>query len=132
MPKSLRQIAFDMDPLADSQSGIQLSSVLRQHRWPVGSRASDRGLKEVVRRHSDSATIKFLTYNTYLTEAHITLPDPFPDLRLTAKPDLHGRAREIGQRILSEYDLASLYEAMQEQQQNEILAAWGQSPPDHF
>jgi hypothetical protein len=132
MPKSLRQVAFEMDPLADSRSTIQLSSVLKQHRWPVGSLPSDQGLKEVVRRHSDSVTIKFLSYNTYLTEAHITLPDPFPDLRLTAKPDLHGRAREIGQRILSEYDFASLYEVMQEQQRNEVLAAWGPSPPDHF
>jgi hypothetical protein len=120
-----------MDPLAEKESGLQLSSILKQHRWPTGILA-DRGLREVVRRHSEAETIKFLTYNTYLTEAHITLPDPLPDLRLTAKPALHGRAGEIGQRILSEYDFASLYEVMQEQQRNEVLAAWGPSPPDFF
>lgn len=132
MPKSLRQVASEMDPLADKHSGIQLSSVLRQHRWPTGVPASGRNLREVVRRHSDSASIRFLSYNTYLTEAHITLPDPFPDLRITAKPALHGRAREIGQRIFAEYDFACLYEVMQEQQRNEILAVWGPSPPDNF
>ena len=132
MSKSLRQVASEMDPLADKRSGISLKSLLKQHRWLNGVAASDRNLKEVVRRHSDSATIKFLNYNTYLTEAHITLPDPFPDLRITAKPGIHGRAREIGQRIFAEYDFASLYEVMQEQQRNEILAAWGPSPPDNF
>jgi endonuclease/exonuclease/phosphatase family metal-dependent hydrolase len=132
MSKSLRQIALEMDPLADKKSAVQLSSVLKQHRWPAGSPASTRGLKEVVRRHSDSASIKFLSYNTYLTQAHITLPDPFPDVKLTAKPALHGRAREIGQRIMAEYDFACLYEVMQEQQRDEILAAWGPSPPDNF
>ena len=129
MAKSLRQVALEMDPQRDKAIGIQLSSLLKQHRWLAGS---PRSLKEVVRRHSDSAMIKFLSYNTYLTEAHITLPDPFPDLRLTAKPALHGRAKEIGQRLFSEYDFASLYEVMQEQQRNEILAAWGPTPPDHF
>jgi hypothetical protein len=132
MPKSLRQVALEMDPLADKQSQIQLSSVLKQHRWPVGSPASGRGLREVLRRHSDSESMRFLSYNTYLTEAHIQLPDPFPDVRITAKPALHGRAREIGQRVSSEYDFASLYEVMQEQQRNEILAAWGPSSPDNF
>lgn len=132
MSKSLRQVASEMDPLADKRSGIQLKAVLKQHRWLIGVPASGRNLKEVVRRHSESASIKFLSYNTYLTEAHITLPDPFPDLRITAKPGIHGRAREIGQRIFAEYDFACLYEVMQEQQRNEILAAWGSSPPDNF
>jgi len=36
-------------------------------------------LLEVVRRHSDSSAIRFLSYNTFLTEAHIKLPSPFPD-----------------------------------------------------
>ncbi|HET6977292.1 MAG TPA: hypothetical protein VFI24_13270 [Pyrinomonadaceae bacterium] len=132
MGKSLRQIAAEMDPLADKRSGIELSSVLKQHRWLGGVPASERNLKEATRRHSESVSIKFLSYNTYLTEAHISLPDPFPDLRLTAKPALHSRAREIGQRIFAEYDFACLYEVMQEQQRNEILAAWGPSPPDNF
>jgi len=130
MTKSLRQVASEMDPLADKRSGVQLKSLLKQHRWLTGT-PSNR-LREVVRRHSESATIKFLSYNTYLTEAHITLPDPLPDLRITAKPALHTRAREIGQRIFAEYDFASLYEVMQEQQRNEILEAWGPSPPDNF
>ncbi|MDH4369642.1 MAG: hypothetical protein OEV99_07320 [Nitrospira sp.] len=132
MPTSLRQIASTMDPLAEKQSSIQLSSVLKQHRWPPGVPASNRGLREVIRRHSQCASIRFLSYNTYLLEAHITLPDPFPDVRLTAKPALHARAREIGQRVVSEYDFASLYEVMQGKQRNEILAAWGPSPPDNF
>ena len=132
MPKSLRQIAAEMDPLADKQSGIQLRSVLQQHRWPTGTPASRQSLREVVRRHSESAAIRFLSYNTFLTEAHITLPDPLPDVRLTAKRALHGRAREIGRRIFAEYDFASLYEVMQEQQRNEILEAWGPSTPDNF
>jgi len=132
MGKTLRQVASEMDPLADKHIDIKLSSVLKQHRWLNGVPASERNLKEVVRRHSDSATIKFLSYNTYLTEAHIDLPDPFPPVRITAKPGIHGRAREIGQRIFAEYDFASLYEVMQEQQRNEILAAWGPSPPDNF
>lgn len=120
-----------MDPLADRQSPIRLSAVLKQHRWLAGTPASGRGLREVIRRHSQSALIRFLSYNTYLTEAHFTLPNPFPDLRLTAKPALHSRAREIGQRILPDYDFASLYEVMQEQQRNEILAAWGPSAPEN-
>ena len=132
MPTSLRQIASEMDPLAGKQSGIQLSSVLKQHRWLTGVPASERSLREVIRRHSQSASIRFLSYNTYLLEAHITLPDPFPDLRLSAKPALHARAGEIGQRIVSEYDFVSLYEVMQEQQRNEILAAWGPSAPENF
>jgi len=132
MPKSLRQIASEMDPLINSQSEVQLSNVLRQHRWLAGISASDRSFREVVRRHSNSALIRFLSYNTYLTEAHITLPDPVPDLRITAKPALHARAAEIGQMIFSDYDFASLYEVMQEKQRNEILAAWEQTPPDNF
>jgi hypothetical protein len=132
MPKSLRQIALEMDPLADKQSDIDLKSVFKQHRWLGGAPPSNRSLRELARRHSESATIKFLSYNTYLTEAHITLPDPLPDLRITAKPALHSRAREIGQRIFADYDFASLYEVMQEQQRNEILEAWGPSPPQNF
>ncbi len=85
-----------------------------------------------MRRHSASAMVRFLSYNTYLTEAHITLPDPFPDVRITAKPALHARAREIGQQVMADYDFASLYEVMQERQRDEILAAWGSSPPDNF
>ena len=132
MSKSWRQVASEMDLLAGGRTGHQLSALLKQHRWPAGALASERGLRELVRRHSESLTIRFLSYNTYLTEAHVTLPDPFPDLRITAKPALHARAREIGQLILSEqYDFAALYEVMQEQQLREILAAWGPSPPDH-
>src|SRR5262245_54107821 len=132
MPKSLRQIASEMDPLINSQSEVQLSNVLRQHRWLAGISASDRSFREVVRRHPNSALIRFLSYNTYLTEAHITLPDPVADLRITAKPALHAPAAEIGQIIFPGYGVASLYEVMQEKQRNEILAAWEQTPPDNF
>ncbi len=132
MPKSLKQVAFEMDPLATKGTSVRLSSVLRQHRFPVGFPAAAHGLKEVVRRHTNPITIKFLNYNTYLTEAHIPLPDPFPDLRITAKPALHGRASEIGRRVFSDYDFAALYEVMQEKQRDEILSAWGASPPDNF
>ena len=132
MSTSLRTIATEMDPMDDQRGGVELRSVLKQHRLLDGAPISSRGLREVARRHSESARIRFLSYNTYLTEAHITLPDPFPDVPLTAKPALHERAREIGQRIFSEtYDFASLYEVMQEQQRNEILDAWGSSPPDN-
>src|SRR5258708_2481 len=92
MPKSLRQIAFEMDPLVGLHSGVQFSGVLNQHRWPPKFPPSSRGLTELVRRHSDSASIRFLTYNTFLTEANVELPNPFPDIRITAKPALHERA----------------------------------------
>jgi len=132
MSKSLKQVASEMDPLAAKGTEVLLSSVLRQHRFPIGFPASDRGLGEIVRRHTTAITIKFLTYNTFLTEAHVSLPDPFPDLRITAKPALHGRAAEIGRRIFSEYDFAALYEVMQEKQRDEILAAWGSTAPDNL
>jgi endonuclease/exonuclease/phosphatase family metal-dependent hydrolase len=133
MSKSLKQVASEMDPLAAKGTKVLLSSVLRQHRFPVGFPVSGRGLREIVRRHTGPITVKFLSYNTFLTEAHVSLPDPFPDLRITAKPALHGRAAEIGRRIFSEYDFAALYEVMQDKQRDEILAAWGPAPPDsHF
>ena len=132
MSKSLKQVASEMDPLAARGTEVWLSAVLRQHRFAANVPASARGLGEVVRRHANPITVKFLTYNTFLTEAHITLPDPFPDLRITAKPALHGRAAEIGRRIFAEYDFAALYEVMQEKQRDEILAAWGSAPPDHL
>jgi len=133
MPKSLRQIASEMDPLVDRHSGVRLSTVLNQHRWPLGFPKSRRGFKEVVRRHSDSSSIRFLSYNTFLLEADFKMPDPFPDIRISAKPALHERAREIGKRILQDYDFASLYEVMQLQQRDEILANFDPSLPDnHF
>lgn len=132
MTKSLKLVAAEMDPLADKDTRVRLSDVLRQHRFAPDFPATARGLREVVRRHADALTVKFLSYNTFLTEAHIPLPDPFPDLRITAKPALHGRAAEIGRRLFSEYDFAALYEVMQEKQRNEILAAWGSAPPDNF
>jgi endonuclease/exonuclease/phosphatase family metal-dependent hydrolase len=132
MPKSLRQIASEMDPLVDRHSGVQLSTVLNQHRWPTGFPSSSRGFKEVERRHSDSSSIRFLTYNTFLLEADFKMPDPFPDIRISAKPALHERAREIGQRIFHDYDFASLYEVMQLQQRDEILANFDPTLPDSF
>jgi endonuclease/exonuclease/phosphatase family metal-dependent hydrolase len=132
MSKSLKQVASEMDPLAAKGNKVLLSSVLRQHRFPVGFPVSGRGLREIVRRHTGPITVKFLSYNTFLTEAHVSLPDPFPDLRITAKPALHGRAAEIGRRIFSEYDFAALYEVMQDKQRDEILAAWGPAQPDNF
>lgn len=132
MSKSLKQVASEMDPLADPGTKVMLSAVLRQHRFPPGFPATARGLREVVRRHTGPVTVRFLSYNTFLTEAHVALPDPFPDLRIAAKPALHGRAAEIGRRVRSEYDFAVLYEVMQHKQRDEILAAWGHAPPDSF
>ena len=40
MAKSLRQIALEMDPQRDKAIGIQLSSVLKQHRWLGGAPAA--------------------------------------------------------------------------------------------
>lgn len=76
--------------------------------------------------------MRFLTYNTYLLQALIQFPIILPDISVKAKPALHERAHEIGQIIANEYDLASLYEVMQEEQRDEILAAWGSSPPESF
>lgn len=132
MPKSLREVASEMDPLGDQHGDVQLRTVLKQHRFLAGAPAPAHGLREVARRHTESAIIRFLSYNTYLTEAHLKLPDPFPDLRLAAKPALHARASEIGQRIRPDYDFASLYEVMQTKQRDEILDAWGPTPPDSF
>src|SRR5262245_13260175 len=109
MSRSLRQIAAEMDPLAAPKTGVQLSAVLNQHRWPVDMPLSSRGLQELVRRHTSAETIRFLTYNTFLTEALIRLDDPFPDIRIKAKPALHERAREIGRQIRLDYDFMSLY-----------------------
>src|SRR5437868_3707585 len=94
MPKSLREVAAEMDRLADPGAGFQLSALLNQHRWPAAMPHSSRGLQEVVRRHEDSDRIKFLSYNTFLTQALIKLPDPFPDIRIAPKPALHERARD--------------------------------------
>src|SRR5205085_1391607 len=132
MPASLRQIALEMDPLVNQQTGVRLSAVLNQHRWPAGFPVSGRGLKEIVRRHSDAATLRFLSYNTFLTEALFKLPSPLPDLKIAAKPALHDRAREIGLRIFHNYDFASLYEVMQLGQRDELLANWDPSLPDTF
>ena len=115
-----------MDPLAAKGTEVLLSSVLRQHRFPVGFPASARGLREVVRRHTSPVTIKFLSYNTFLTELRVSLPDPFPDLHIAPKPALHRRAAEIGRRVFSEYDFAALYEVMQDKQ--EVLVITPQSP----
>jgi endonuclease/exonuclease/phosphatase family metal-dependent hydrolase len=132
MPSSLRQIASEMDPLADPKAGVRLSEVLNQHRWPAGTPASQRSLREVVRRHTDSDTIRFLSYNTFLTQFVIKMPGFIPDIRVKAKPALHQRAHEIGRQVRLDYDFASLYEVMQTEQRDEILSNWDPSPlPDN-
>jgi len=65
MSKSLKQVASEMDPLAAKGTEVLLSSVLRQHRFPIGFPASARGLGEIVRRHTTAITVKFLSYNTF-------------------------------------------------------------------
>src|SRR3954451_19465942 len=132
MATSLRQTASEMDRLADPKAGVQLSALLNQHRWPAAMPRSRRGLQEVVRRHADSDRVRFLSYNTFLTQALITLPDPFPDIRIAPKPALHERAHEIGRQLRLDYDFVSLYEVMQLQQRDEILSNWDPMPPDNF
>ena len=132
MSKSLRELAAEMDRLADPGAGFQLSALLNQHRWPAAMPQGSRGLQEVVRRHEDSDRIKFLSYNTFLTQALIKLPDPFPDIRIAPKPALHERAHEIGRQLRLDYDFVSLYEVMQLQQRDEILSNWDPALPDNF
>jgi hypothetical protein len=132
MPKSLREVAAEMDRLADPGAGSQLSALLNQHRWPPAMPSASRGLQEIVRRHEDCDRIKFLSYNTFLTQALIRLPDPFPDLRIAPKPALHERAHEIGRQLRLDYDFVSLYEVMQLQQRDEVLSNWDPVLPDNF
>ena len=80
MTASLREIALEMDRFLGNGE-ISLRAVINMHRWPDGTPASSKRLREVARRHLDGKTIKFLSYNTYLTEAHISLPGPLPECR---------------------------------------------------
>jgi endonuclease/exonuclease/phosphatase family metal-dependent hydrolase len=128
MEASLREIALQMDQfLGDAE--ISLRDVINWHRWQSETPDSSKGFREIARRHLDGQTIKFLSYNTYLLEAHIDLPNPLSDVEVHAKPAMHERAKELGKIIRDEYDFASLYEVMQEEQKSEILSAWGESPP---
>jgi endonuclease/exonuclease/phosphatase family metal-dependent hydrolase len=131
MLKSLREIGHETDPLAPPKGEWRVSELVARHRWPADTPPSRRSVRDIARRHSadDTAFVRFLSYNTYLTEAHVTLPDPFPDLEIHAKPALHERAGELGAVLRSDYDVMSLYEVMQERQKSEILAAWGDVPP---
>jgi exonuclease III len=134
MTTSLRSIAAQMDPLADPRHPIGIRSLLNYHRFAQNDPPDKRGCKEIVRRHKtgQSKLIRFLTYNTYLLEARLTLPDPFGDITLTGKPERSQRASELGQRIAKEnYDFVSLYEVMQSEQKSEILAGLGGETPAH-
>jgi endonuclease/exonuclease/phosphatase family metal-dependent hydrolase len=133
MPKSFREIAVEMDRLANPGGGFRLSALVDQHRWPADTPRSRRSLREVVLRHTDSDTIRFLSYNTFLTQAVIKMPGFIPDIRIKAKPALHQRAHEIGRRVRLDYDFVSLYEVMQTEQRDEILSNWDPAPlPENF
>lgn len=129
MELSLRQLAHDMDRLAPP-SAIRVSDLIHWHRWELNAR---RSCREMAGRHSSrtSVAIRFLSYNTYLLKAKLKLPDPFTDVTLASKPEIDERARELGRILRTDYDLACLYEIMEEEQKAQILEAWGGTPPGH-
>lgn len=131
MSNSLREVALEMDRLADDSSRSHLSALINQHRWQATVPQSSRGLRELTRRHDDSDKIRFLSYNTFLTQELIKLP-VLPDIRIAPKPALHERAREIGRQLQLDYDFLSLYEVMQLQQRDEVLSNWNPVLPDNF
>ncbi len=129
MEVSLRQLAQQMDRLVQPRT-VRVSELIQWHRWGPGAR---RSCREIAQRHSPntSVAIRFLSYNTYLLKAKLKLPDPFPDVTLHAKPDIENRARELGRILRTDYDLACLYEIMEDEQKSHILQAWGDTPPAH-
>lgn len=132
---SLREIQKTMCP--ESTGPISVRELADEHLWGNGATNAGISVRGFYDRHFHARTRKdrFLFQNTFLLAAAtltIRTPGaPVPDIPIALgnKPALFPRAREIGQVIEDEYDVAAMCEAFSDQVRREILKAWGNSPP---
>jgi endonuclease/exonuclease/phosphatase family metal-dependent hydrolase len=110
---TLRTINVAMDPLDESPS---LNDLLDQHQWLPEERRS-AGLCALETRHSATTkTLRAVWFNTWLL--------PGGPLGIAAKPDLAGRAGQLGGLLRARYDVAALGEVFGLAEALLIFAAW--------